>query len=1376
MNNISVNIFDKIQSLCQEFRRQLKRGENRGIEEYLSMASGSSKPILFQNLLHIDLEFRRRQGENPGSDDYIQRFPQFAQLIRQAFFESTMMSQHLRDTPADENTVIVGMPAARKLGEYELLEELGRGGFGVVYKARHLGRNQLVALKTLPTDFSEQSHHATEADRLHKFRQEFRSLADVNHPNLIGMQTLEVEGQQWFLTMDLIEGIDFLSYVRPHSKLDEDRLQATLRQLVVGLSALHAKRIVHRDLKPSNVMVENDGHVVILDFGLVAKLQKADETASLRSQSFAGTPRYAAPEQAHGEWSEESDWYALGVMIYEALTGQAPFNGSAVEVMMKKQHGTAPQLSERSDLPQKVCRLTDALLERQPSERPAVQTIANVVGIQIDSASRDSTFTQLRGDSTQSEWLLVGRDSQLAELEAARRELTATKLPKVVWVRGRSGEGKTSLVEKFIAPLRRSRELLVLSGRCYDRESVPFKAIDSLIDSLVSSLRSRTPDDILPDDIPMLAHLFPVLKRVEAIADRATISLTGIDSRQIRYRAFAALRELLTTIGRSTPVLLFIDDLQWGDADSAAALHELLLPPDAPAVMLLGSYRSDEAEESPFLREWRERNPEADPKLDEKVIEVSPLTAEQCLSMFAARVGCHIEALQEQMKDVFHGTQGNPYFLEQLIEGFDAESGQFEAVPLQEIIARKLQRLPLAAGPLLETIAVAGQSVRIDEVTHVSDQASNAYSAITHMRSERLVRLIGSSDHQLVDTYHDKIRETVLDGLAESEKQKLHIQFGEYIESAEAVTAEDMLKQLTRDVTLEAIEIPSSNRIFDLAYHFHAADDPRGFAYQMAAGELSFEAYASEDAFEYLNRAAAHCPSDIAQRIRFRLQYRLGKTLTRLREFDLALTHFKHATKEANTPLQHAVVFAGIAATYQVRSNYQSALDFYDKALTQLNMPRPKGLAAILKCVSQALRLATRPPKWRADSNCETAEIARHSLVQEIYIDLVAMIWELADGVISYPFIMLQMQNISRYVQNPGVWCVGVATSAASFAINGFPWLGKWLLKKAEPVEQQINDKESKGTFLMGSAVTNHYASKPSLADEQYSLAFEHLTQAGFHTYSCLAAHMHRHLHAVIASSSVELESARRTLQTAQAVDDQRTQCWGHYDIANALARLGDVTAALEHIEAARGFLQTGERYLTDAIFLCTEGYVRIQASAYEAARFSLEAGWYLVKSRKLLMNVSVRALPYLIESLVGPNWTQPIDPVVRKRLKRLCRVAIGMDWLYPDIASPAQRSRGRAYAAKGNTRKAVRCFAKAIRRADEFGAEYDRAKSLLDLAAVQTNGQDKLRQEAIKVLKKMESVIPRAESWLLGDQYDEQVVAPERFDVAPDHSIIASS
>ncbi len=238
-----------------------------------------------RNLIEIEVRCRRKKGELPAAAEYIAQLPDEERLIRRVFFDASSLSVsgHQNHTPDD---TFLPSPAASRLGEYRLVRELGRGGMGAVFEAIHLRHGYRVALKTLP---------AVSGESLHRFKREFRVLSDVTHPNLIGLRTLESDGGQWFITLDLLEGVDFLTYVRPQGRLDEARLRACFGQLVTGLMALHSRSVVHRDLKPGNVMVTNAGRVVILDFGLVAEW---GQVASASTAGIAGTPAYMAPEQA----------------------------------------------------------------------------------------------------------------------------------------------------------------------------------------------------------------------------------------------------------------------------------------------------------------------------------------------------------------------------------------------------------------------------------------------------------------------------------------------------------------------------------------------------------------------------------------------------------------------------------------------------------------------------------------------------------------------------------------------------------------------------------------------------------------------------------------------------------------------------------------------------------------------------------------------------------------------------------------------------------------------------------------------------------------------------------------------------------------------
>ena len=299
-DQFSLNLFDLVDTVCKKFRAERKAGNTSRLEDWIGKVPEKAQPQLFRNLLDTEIKLRQRQGESPTSREYLKRFPQFSSQIRQVFDESTMGSMeegipglptipHRRRTSREPLTI----PEANRLGDYELIRELGRGGMGVVYEARHRETGNQVALKTLPTGGHGQE---VNADKLYRFRKEFRRLSEINHPNLVGMQTLEVDGDQWFFTMDVIDGTDFLSYVRPGDQLDESRLRDALEQLARGVLALHRRGIIHRDLKPSNVLVADDGTVSILDFGLVVgdaagDRHDADPVWDVRRHAALRSPR-----------------------------------------------------------------------------------------------------------------------------------------------------------------------------------------------------------------------------------------------------------------------------------------------------------------------------------------------------------------------------------------------------------------------------------------------------------------------------------------------------------------------------------------------------------------------------------------------------------------------------------------------------------------------------------------------------------------------------------------------------------------------------------------------------------------------------------------------------------------------------------------------------------------------------------------------------------------------------------------------------------------------------------------------------------------------------------------------------------------------------
>jgi serine/threonine protein kinase/Tfp pilus assembly protein PilF len=248
-------------------------------------------------------------------------------------------------------------------GRYQIIEELGKGGMGKVYKAIDKEIDARVALKLIKPEI------ATDKKTIERFRNELKTARDISHKNVCRMYDLNKEEESYYITMEYVSGEDLKSFIRRAAPLSTARTVSIAKQVCEGLVEAHRLGVVHRDLKPGNIMIDKEGNVRIMDFGIARSLKTKGLTGP---GVMIGTPEYMSPEQVEGkEVDQRSDVYSLGVILYEMVTGQVPFEGDTPFTIGVKHKSEAPKDPREfnAQLPEDLSRVILRCMEKDKEKR-----------------------------------------------------------------------------------------------------------------------------------------------------------------------------------------------------------------------------------------------------------------------------------------------------------------------------------------------------------------------------------------------------------------------------------------------------------------------------------------------------------------------------------------------------------------------------------------------------------------------------------------------------------------------------------------------------------------------------------------------------------------------------------------------------------------------------------------------------------------------------------------------------------------------------------------------------------------------------------------------------------------------------------------------
>jgi tetratricopeptide (TPR) repeat protein len=853
-----------------------------------------------------------------------------------------------------------------ELTRFEVVRRLGRGGMGIVYEAIDRERGARVALKTLP---------AFEADTLLRLKQEFRAVQDIQHPNLVTLGELMREGDTWFFTMELVDGVDLVTYVRgarapvedhsqemtvPHAvrapprtepqppepaRFDEAKLRSAMTALASALQALHAAGKIHRDVKPSNVLVSREGRVVLLDFGVVS-----DAAMPQREEGIVGSVRYMAPEQAASEpIGPAADWYAFGVVLFECLTGRRPFDGpDALVLQAKLSEVPVPAALIAPGVPPDLEALCAELLAGEPAARPHGADVIRRIASKTASArpARCSVPPPSAGGVP-----FVGRDAELAVLtdafERVRRGQTVT-----VVVEGESGVGKSSLVRELAADVALARQgVLVLAGRCYEREEVPYKALDGVMDAMSQHFSMRSDADvveILPGNAWLLAQVFPVLRKLARFDVAARHSRPRADVQESRASMFATVRELFTKLGEKHVVVVTIDDLHWADTDSLALLTELLRPPLPPRLLLLATARPGEGT-------LREGAPFALPG-DVTKLTLGRLSAVHAVELANLLLEGESESTGRLAAAIAAESAGHPLFVDELVRHARELGGRAPTkLHLDDALAARVARLAPTERALIEVLAVAGVSLPQDAAMHAAGLDFDGFSrAASALRAAHLARSGGPHGADAIEPYHDRVRESVVARLDEPTRRKHHEGLALALEAR-------------ADADPEA-----------LTTHWLEAGQPASASvHARAAADKAFDALAYDRAVSLYERALELVDDEDVRRP---MRLRLGEALASAGRSAQAAAAFLRAAEHATTAPQEIDLRRRAAEELLIAGKIDAGTVALADVLSRIGMWMPPSrLWTLVMFVTFRLLLRLRGLKHQL---CDEAQIPRQALLR----------------------------------------------------------------------------------------------------------------------------------------------------------------------------------------------------------------------------------------------------------------------------------------------------------------------------------------------------------------------------------------------------------
>jgi ABC-type transport system substrate-binding protein/serine/threonine protein kinase len=747
-----------------------------------------------------------------------------------------------------EKTLVIGTKLANR---YELLGELGRGGMGVVYRARDPKLNREVAVKLIPSlDLTPELEE--------RFQREAQVVAQMDHPAIVTIHDVGSDQGSLFFVMPLVGGTNLLRLIRDQSLRLGEVVDIGI-QVAEALDYSHSRGVVHRDIKPANIMVtREDGglgvRVRVMDFGLA---RSTAESRLTKTGTLVGTVAYLSPEQiASRSFDGRSDIYSLGVVLFECLVGEPPFTGEVQSILYRIAHEIPqPPRALGAEIREELQDILMRCMEKDPGKRPqkagqvAEALRRHRASLASDEFRMSVVLSQSRIIARPATSVFVGREKEFAELQRRLNGAIAGEGQFAV-VAGEAGIGKTRLLEE-LKNLATVRKIRVLYGRFVEQDrAFSYQGFSELIED---AFRSRDPEgssggpdfaDLAPDLVALFPQLSEIPELRSAVSGDSRIAAPAEERKaEDRLQIFELIARTLTRIGRGKPLVLMLDNLHGAEA-SIEALQYIVRRLRSTPTLIVGSYRQTEADKRHPLIRMLESFAD-DPRFVS--ITLPPFSPSEHRSLVESLVGAPnvSDALARRLREA---TEGNPFFTRELVRSL-VESGGIEKddtgawsfsaeaeisadtlpATIQQAVEKRIERLPQELRDVLSVASVLGKTFDSKDLETLAEESRDLDDDVDRLIREGMLEEERESRGDRLTFSSGIVRDVLYAALSRRKRRSLHRKFAELLEKRNAGRLE---------------------RVYpELVHHFSQADDSdKAVEYGLKLARKSLDAFSPEDA------------------------------------------------------------------------------------------------------------------------------------------------------------------------------------------------------------------------------------------------------------------------------------------------------------------------------------------------------------------------------------------------------------------------------------------------------------------------------------------------------------------------------------------------